>query len=640
MFLCLPASTGPMSITVNMMEKSTRVICCGASISVLYFLFFQSPSLPQIHESEECKFPEVNPFDPKILEIAGLDKKTLVCDDFYLPEITYIDNYVIRVNSSKVNETYGLSHCKYRNITRPPYKDNEVWYSGWSEPFTEYINITREHEFLFVECHGAKNKTEIVSEAFYSLVPKGAHLKQFYDVALKKRQVDFEPEQSLSVVAVMLDGLPRHQMMRGMPKTYGFLKGNLKSFDFTMHVQAGANTLPNLVNLFSPNTFHHTTSWWDFSKPEDVFDLIWRDFERAGYRTLFSEDLPKGAGFYWGNRKFLYPQTTHWNRPLELAMEERPGFLHKDKFCAGPRPISEFQLEYLEKFLDTFPRDPVAGMSIITRVTHDDMTNAKLIDEHILKFYQRLEKKGHLNRSLVIFFSDHGSRWGEIRQTYNGIVESRNPFLMLTFPPWFTARYPKIAQNLETNTRRLTSHPDTRQMLLDLLYFKGRQPTPPYRGRHGVSLFGEITPHRTCSEAAIPESQCLCGLKIEHLNPASPRAKVFARTLLKAVRKKSDLRKCKKYYLDKVEQLRVLTAPTFQKGLLVCSVRIIVKPGGAKFEGKVTLDKRTRRISVGNNIERLNMYRGERECMPTSREQIYCYCKSSRRYFRNTKRTV
>ena len=585
----------------------------------------------------ECKFPDANPFDQNIVKLAGLNKKTLTCDDYSLHEITFIDDFAIHINSSKVNHTSESIHCRYRNMTRPPYKDNTVMYSKWSENFTDYLHITDEHEFIFVECYSAKNQGEIVSKAFYSLVPKRAHLKKLYDVKLKKREKDVHPKETLNIIAVMLDGLPRHQMIRGMPKTYKFLTEFLKSFDFTMLGQAGEHTLPNLVNLLSPNSYYQTQDWWDFSKPEDVFDLIWHDFERAGYRTLFSEDDPKGAGFYWPftQREFMYPQTSYCNRPLQLAMEDEPGFLWGKKMCAGSRPISEFQLEYLERLLDTFPKDPVAAISIITHITHNDITNAGLIDEHILNFYQRLADKGHLNRSLVMLFSDHGARWGKIRETYNGVLESKNPFLVLTFPPWFIKKYPEIARNLATNTRRLTSHSDTRQMFLDLLYFKGREPTPPYRGRHGLSLFNEIPGNRTCAEADIPSHQCLCGQKIKKFFATnSSTAVTFANALLQAVKKKSDPEKCEEYSLGQVMKVGELNIPTagesHKKRYLVCRVRITVEPGGAMFEGIISKDKNTKTISVGRNIERLNMYKGEVECQPTSREQMYCYCKGNK----------
>lgn len=583
---------------------------------------------------QACVFPQVDIFDPEILKLAGLDKQTLTCDD-YMPELTYIDGTMIRVNESKVNNETRLSHCKCRSITREPFKDYSVQFSEWSGNFKKFFNLSDEHEFIHVVCYGMKKKDAVISKAFYSLVPKRNHLRELYDIRIKKRKEEFKPKETLSIIGVALDGLPRHQMIRAMPRTYKLLTEKLGSFDFSLHGQLADNTFPNFLGLLSGNQHAQVSKWWNFkNKYEDAFDLIWHDFERAGYRTLYTEDYPKGAGFYWGGRSFLYPQTSYWNRPLELAMLNEPGFIRKKSACAGPRPITEYQFEYLTRFLDTFPDKPVAGVTFIINLTHDDSTKAGTIDAHIEDFYRKLEARGHLQRSVVMFFSDHGQRWGKIRQTYNGVVESRNPFLLLTFPPWFLRKYPDVAKNLKTNTGRLTSHFDTHQMLQDIMYFQGREPTPSFRGSHGTSLFREISADRTCADAGIPDSQCLCGQNVQKfLNTTEPVARTLGDALLQAVKAKSDQVKCAEYKLSKLLQVGVLNVPTAsdkeKKRFVAASVRLTVEPGGAMFEGTVTLNLDTKKTSVNSNIERLNMYKGEVECQPTSREQMYCYCKGN-----------
>ncbi|GFS20406.1 hypothetical protein ElyMa_001570000 [Elysia marginata] len=591
--------------------------------------------MKQLNINKECMFPHVDPFDPNILKISGLQKDTLNCDKHPMPEITYIDGLSIQVDPAISGSNSSNIECRYRNITRPPYQDNDVAFSKWSQSFTHYINITDEHEFLDVRCFDRSKKDKVVSNAFYSLVPKKTHLKTLFEAAYNKRLQEFNPKETLKIIAVGLDGLPRHQMLRGMSKTYKHLTEELKSFDFTLHSQTGNNTFPNFLSLLSAYTLDEVSKWWDIAVPEDVFDLIWKDFEKSGYRTLYTEDNPRAGAFYWDMKRFLNPQTTYFNRPLQLAMGMEPGFLWKNRLCVGRHSISEYHLDYLTRFLDTFSREPVACMTMINDVTHNDITNAKIIDDHIVKFYKALKSKGHLNNSVVIFFSDHGARWGGIRKTYNGLVESRNPFLILTFPPWFLKKYPDIERNLRTNTRRLTSHFDTRQTLLDLLYFKALEPIPLYRGKHGLSLFREIPANRTCTEASIPDDECLCGYKVErYLNVTSQEALTLAQALLSAVTQKSDPKKCKEYRLKEVLQVGAFAQPKVLREVkgrhLACSVRLSVDPGGAIFEGTVTLDPKTNTTVVGNNIERLNMYRGEVECRPTSREQMFCYCKGNK----------
>jgi hypothetical protein len=50
---------------------------------------------------------------------------------------------------------------------------------------------------------------------------------------------------------------------------------------------------------------------------------------------------------------------------------------------------------------------------------------------------------------VIIFFSDHGIRFGKVRETFIGKLEERLPFMFLIFPNWFYDKYPNIKQNLE-----------------------------------------------------------------------------------------------------------------------------------------------------------------------------------------------
>jgi hypothetical protein len=42
-----------------------------------------------------------------------------------------------------------------------------------------------------------------------------------------------------------------------------------------------------------------------------------------------------------------------------------------------------------------------------------------------------------LNKTVLIFLSDHGIRFGAIRKTSVGKLEERLPFMFLIFPDWF-----------------------------------------------------------------------------------------------------------------------------------------------------------------------------------------------------------
>lgn len=49
-----------------------------------------------------------------------------------------------------------------------------------------------------------------------------------------------------------------------------------------------------------------------------------------------------------------------------------------------------------------------------------------------------------LKNTVVIYFSDHGARKGDILSTYIGKLEERLPAMFISFPSWFRTRYPQV----------------------------------------------------------------------------------------------------------------------------------------------------------------------------------------------------
>ncbi|GFO11179.1 hypothetical protein PoB_003768400 [Plakobranchus ocellatus] len=584
-----------------------------------------------------CTFPNVDPFDPAIIDIAVGNKTALRCDLDFMPQLTYIDRRYLKVNTTQVDISLGtgnLSHCRYRNITGGPFDYSSVEFSDWSKTFRESVALEEDIEFIEVECFRREPYNVTISKSYFSLVPRLKHFEKLYNVRLKKRSIKYQPQETLNIVIVGLDGLSRHQFLRTMPGIYTYLTKTLNSFDFTMHGQLGAASFPNLLGLLSGSTLEEVSDWWDYAQPEDVFDLMFKHFENAGYRTLFSEDNTKDGAFYWENRTFLYPQASFWDRPVHLAMRADKGYIRRDGVCLGSRPISVFQLDYLLDFIHTFSDKPVFSLTWIDKVTHDDTPNAGMIEEHLFKFYQTLTATGYLNRTLVILFSDHGQRWGKLRLTPNGYLDSRNPFMMLTFPPWFLKKYPYLANNLRENTRVLTTHLDTHQMLLDILYFKSKEHPPFYKSRKGLNLF-ERLPDRTCKEAHIPSSQCLCNTQVEEeLNTSSPFALRLSKTLFHAIKARADPKMCEEFHSFDIIHVKHVTLPdsssSGQQSTMdqyLYRVTIIVYPGEAIFEGNFYYVSELRRYALDENIDRLNMYKVEKILCKPPREQEFCFCK-------------
>lgn len=148
------------------------------------------------------------------------------------------------------------------------------------------------------------------------------------------------------------------------------------------------------------------------------------------------------------------------------------------------------------------------------------------MDDDLLQFMTEFNSKGYLNNTLLIVLGDHGWRFGEFRQTVQGKLEERLPLFTMSFPKWFKTQYPALANNLKTNTKRLTSWFDVYATFNHLLDY----PNEPKGFKHGVSLLTELPADRTCKDASIPEHWCPCMIwsAVDHKHNHMKRAALEA----------------------------------------------------------------------------------------------------------------
>ena len=93
--------------------------------------------------------------------------------------------------------------------------------------------------------------------------------------------------------------------------------------------------------------------------------------------------------------------------------------------------------DYSIEVMKAFPNSPVFGLYWSASLTHDYLNLARHADIPHLNYLKQLKEIGALNKTILLFISDHGLRWGSIRSTYVGILEERLPFVFMVVPPWF-----------------------------------------------------------------------------------------------------------------------------------------------------------------------------------------------------------
>jgi hypothetical protein len=241
-----------------------------------------------------------------------------------------------------------------------------------------------------------------------------------------------------------------------------------------------------------------------------------------------------------------------------------------------------------------------------------------------------LEETGAFNTTCIIFLSDHWMRWGNIRKTAIGWYEERLPFIHVWVPEWFKQKHPDIYNNLETNSKRLTSPFDLHLTLIEILRLS-RQDYASLtvdecpRCPKCRSPFSEVSEDTGCEEAGITANWCTRD-KYRTISTNGRASKAIAlhvlselNTRLKKASKISA--SCAEMTLEHVTDLKDNVFTDSQEYFVVMFDTL---PGGARFETTVLRSKRT--FQLKGEVSRINTYDNQTGCVDDAGLKQYCYC--------------
>ncbi len=122
----------------------------------------------------------------------------------------------------------------------------------------------------------------------------------------------------------------------------------------------------------------------------------------------------------------------------------------------GQYTNDEVILSYVESIildLGQKHKTPIFSLAWSTTGTHGYLNYLQLIDNDYTEFMTRLEQKGILENSIVIFMGNHGYRYGEFRNTLMGSFEVNLPNMWILLPSWIKKEFPEWQTALEINSR-------------------------------------------------------------------------------------------------------------------------------------------------------------------------------------------
>jgi membrane-anchored protein YejM (alkaline phosphatase superfamily) len=119
--------------------------------------------------------------------------------------------------------------------------------------------------------------------------------------------------------------------------------------------------------------------------------------------------------------------------------------------------LEEFYVKYMKDIVQFShsSNTPLYLFSWISTLAHYKgwINTFQHADPLYVNLLTHLESEGVLNNSVLIFMSDHGSRYGNYRLTLPGSYEDKLPNFWIRLPPWIKEKYPEWDQALAANSR-------------------------------------------------------------------------------------------------------------------------------------------------------------------------------------------
>ncbi|KAH9377060.1 hypothetical protein HPB48_011033 [Haemaphysalis longicornis] len=499
-------------------------------------------------------------------------------------------------------------------------KPDSVYMEGGREDIS--FDKPLDKEFLFVECATRQSPGFPFHEQFL-LNPK---LKTRTEE--RCRNARRQTPHNLSVLVLGLDSVSYLNLDRHLPETAWFMREELGAFELHGYNKLGDNSYPNQVPLIMGLKDFEANK----AAPDGFYDklsaqFIWNKYAERGYRTMFLEEWPYYGLFNYFRKGFRHSPADYYLRPVIMAMDDSPRNTKnwESVRCLGPTMPFEELLDYLDRFTRMMGDRPFFSYTWISEITHDSLNSAGYADAPFRRHLQSLRESGVLNRTILVFLSDHGLRFGDVRATYIGKFEDRQPFAFLAFPPWFLSANPEAERSLRVNQQRLTTHFDVHAMLVELLdYPRLKKPNTTY----GLSLLHEVPGTRTCAEASIGPQWCTCSARAND-TVSEKFAASLAEQLLQNINEKVSHkpRWCSQYMLLQMMDVTVLQPTVAERATNTTHYWVTIKlsPGEAVFEG--TVRAQGDNMTVLKEISRCNWYSDSSYCLPYTWLGKYCYCR-------------
>ena len=501
--------------------------------------------------------------------------------------------------------------------------DDRVQYSD-CKYFFQFIEVS--DEFVCVDCEYKKNK---IYQQYYLFAQNKQSLLQSSELSDNKT--------SYNVIVMGVDAVSRLNFHRTMPNTLATLKKK-GAVELLGYNKVGDNTFPNLIPMLMGKS-EKELKFSCIPNEKSTFDncpFIWEWFKEAGYYTAFGEDSSSLGTFNYEKAGFIRAPTDYYVHTFFNEAENNVGN-NKDLnsfLCMNDKYFFSVLLKYIENLISAVKSSKIFGFFWEVTMSHDFANYPMVMDNYYNDFFNNLDNNGYLDDTIIILVSDHGIRWGELRSTNQGRLEERLPFVYILTPEKFREKYDIAFNNLQLNSKRLTTPYDLHYTLLDLIDLNRiqnsviniRNNESPSDSK-GYSLFLPIPENRTCAQAHIDDHWCSCH-KGHSLSVTNEKSLHIAEKLVQSINmlliRYRQCAQLKVMELLEITELEVSSPEDDKIEWREYMVVIKTTPGYGMFEGTLRYDGH--KWSLSGTVSRLNLYGNQSRCIHDYLLKLYCYC--------------
>ncbi|CAF3375943.1 unnamed protein product [Rotaria socialis] len=431
----------------------------------------------------------------------------------------YIDNGTFRL-SAQALQKHGPIVCAYRPILRS--KDDFSTMEG-ARLFPVFDKMPLVSDFFRADCRARDG-------SFYSNIHSGI----MFDAGLHMRHI-WNPmvknHIGYNVLMFGFDSVSRMTFMRFLPKTFSYFIKELGGVILKGYNIVGDGTPAALLPILTGQTeqeLPEARRGHEGAETVDRFPWIWKKFKDNGYITQWAEDLQAVGTFQMRLKGFNEPPVDHYGRPFYLVAES---MRTSKPYCFGSITRFQAMLNWIRDLFQMYPGQPKFSFVFHAQYSHDSNNALPYADDELVEFLKLMNERGYFDNTMFILMTDHGARFSSLRNTYQGKLEERLPFVSMRMPKQFQEKYPHLMHNLRLNSHRLTTPFDLHETFQHLFEFHSPDAYQSKTNR-SYSLFQLIPENRTCLQADVEQHWCSC-LDWNNISIHEPIIKEFGQQAIK-----------------------------------------------------------------------------------------------------------